>query len=618
MSAKLSAPTVMVIAALIFVAGPPPIRGQAKVSAGYDLFATDPDTTDLLGVPFAGDAGAKPTFDFVAPPASANRRRAVGDTDTIVHRMETASVDTIPGTAEPIAIELVMLRLVSKVEFDLDADGVSDGKVFVTLQKDRDPAGEVRRNFDHLPGDADTPPAPPGFTVEQVRPGLRSFGEMTITFGSAAGGTFDSRLLIFADLRLGSAAGPIVCGETAGLPPCADLDAGLGLASQSSFWSRDPLPGSITIRGVNFSLAAPDRNDPVDTSIDFRAGVDPMASKTVCVEHGGHPDPGGAPTNHGTCFTPCTTGTIAADSCRNSTDDDCNGTIDDCDEDQFGPFVVAPASQTFECPQQEADLGPPVAGFATGTDNCFPATLRQENIFFTDFRAAGCGDTFVLDRVWSARDDCGNEAAMPDLQQIFVVDETHPVITFCPLDTTILWTADSSPATLGSATATDTCGDVGIDFADVAVAGVCRSQEITRTWTATDDCGNDTPCLQLISVRGPRDSILDLTNLLSGLDLPNGCRNGLTATLAAAERSVCRSNPGSANAAAGQLGAFLNQLDARACARALEPADAEALRAAAEAIIAAIEIQDLDGAPLCPDVCGGSGGNGGGNGGGWR
>jgi hypothetical protein len=85
------------------------------------------------------------------------------------------------------------------------------------------------------------------------------------------------------------------------------------------------LPNSIRIRGVNFSLAAPNEGTPGDTSIDFWAGINPSGGPFVCVEHGGHPDPEGYPTTHDTCYTSCTTLPITPESCRNGLDDDCNG-----------------------------------------------------------------------------------------------------------------------------------------------------------------------------------------------------------------------------------------------------------------------------------------------------
>lgn len=602
---------VLILILAVPMAASAPASAQERVGAGYDLFVTDPTETDLLGIPFRGDAGVRPTFDFVPPPTSADGRRAIADTDTIVHRLEEASVDALPGTADPITIELVLLRLVSSIEMDVDGDGLLDGPVYVTLQKDRRPAGETRLDYDvPLPAEGEMPP-PPGPVVETVLPGPRSFGEMTITFDSAGGGTFDSRLEIYADLRIGDRDGPIVCGEAAGLPPCADLDAGLLLESSDAPWSRDAVPESITIRGINYSLAAPDRNTPLDFSRDFWAGVQPMAGQTICLRHGGHPDPGGLPTAHNTCRTSCTTEAIGLTSCRNDRDDDCNGTIDDCDEDVFGPTVVAPGHLTFECAQSRPNLDPDATGFATGTDNCFPPALPPGSIRYDDFETPGCGLTFLVDRIWTATDDCGNEASMPDLQQLRVVDTTPPEIT-CPVDTVILWNEDAGPANQGSAGGSDQCSQdlaVEVGFSDQTTPGVCRSREIDRTWTATDPCGLSTPCGQRISVRGPKDAIDDLNALLASLGLPRGIETALSATLQGGVANVCANR---ARPAANQLGAFIQQVGAQSPMR-ISAADAARLIAAAQAVIAALDDPENGGA--CPDGCGDHGDDGGGDGG---
>lgn len=587
---------------------PEPTEPREVVSAGYDLFTTDPAGTDLLGIPFTGDDSVRPTFDFVPPPDSADGRRAIGDTDTIVHRLEDAVVTEVPGTTDPITIELVLLRLVSTVEFDIE--GFDQAPVFVTLQKDREPSGEVRMDFDVPPPEEGEMPPPAGPIEEEVLPGPRSFGQMTITFESMAGGTFDSRLLVFADLRLGGPRGPIVCGETIGLPPCSDLDAGLVLESDDSAWGRDAVPESITIRGINFSLAAPDRDTEVDTSRDFWAGVDPSIGQFVCLAHGGHPDPGGFPTRHNICRTPCTTGAITFTSCRDGKDNDCNGTIDDCDEDQFGPSVTAPQDKTFECAATDPDTDPSATGFAEATDNCFPPTLPRSSLERADFKTDLCGRTFLIDRIWTATDDCGNEASMPDLQQIRVVDKTEPEIT-CPEPRRILWTDDRSPYSLGKASGTDVCGDVGIGFDDVSIAGVCRSEEVTRTWTATDACGLETPCEQPISVRGPKDAIEDLDATLLGLGLADGLENALSSVLDNGVESVCANRP---TPAVNQLEAFINQVMAQS-GQAIDAADAIRLRDAARAIIDAVEDPASGGA--CPEGCGeDDGGDGPGQGGG--
>ena len=48
---------------------------------------------------------------------------------------------------------------------------------------------------------------------------------------------------------------------------------------------------------------------------------------------------------------------------------------------------------------------------------------------------------------------------------------------------------------MDEATATDNCGEVVITVDEVTTAGACAGDYvITRTFTATDDCGNATSC----------------------------------------------------------------------------------------------------------------------------
>ena len=76
-------------------------------------------------------------------------------------------------------------------------------------------------------------------------------------------------------------------------------------------------------------------------------------------------------------------------------------------------------------------------------------------------------------------------------QTVTVVDTTPPVIT-CPDDVTIECDESTAAANTGSATATDTCDpSPSIDFVETRADGSCAdSYTLTRTWTATDNCGN--------------------------------------------------------------------------------------------------------------------------------
>src|SRR5207244_12193120 len=96
-----------------------------------------------------------------------------------------------------------------------------------------------------------------------------------------------------------------------------------------------------------------------------------------------------------------------------------------------------------------------------------------------------------------ATDACGNFATCDQI--ITVVDTTKPSIT-CPANTTVECTGDTTPATQGSATGSDTCGNVAISHTDAFAPGCGNTGVITRTWTATDACGNFSTCVQTITI----------------------------------------------------------------------------------------------------------------------
>src|SRR5439155_11205763 len=79
-------------------------------------------------------------------------------------------------------------------------------------------------------------------------------------------------------------------------------------------------------------------------------------------------------------------------------------------------------------------------------------------------------------------------------------DITAPVIDPLPATSTI-----NCPATpsFAIATATDACGSTfTLTSADITTAGACAgSYSVTRTWTATDGCGNSSTATQTINVQ---------------------------------------------------------------------------------------------------------------------
>jgi hypothetical protein len=93
----------------------------------------------------------------------------------------------------------------------------------------------------------------------------------------------------------------------------------------------------------------------------------------------------------------------------------------------------------------------------------------------------------------------------------FLLDATGPVFTVCPAeftvecDPTIPLEQLIAPSAAGQAEASDTCsGPVPIKdivYSDNVMNGKCAAEKhIIRTWTATDECGNEATCLQDIYV----------------------------------------------------------------------------------------------------------------------
>ncbi|MEZ5021000.1 MAG: hypothetical protein R2756_12960 [Bacteroidales bacterium] len=119
--------------------------------------------------------------------------------------------------------------------------------------------------------------------------------------------------------------------------------------------------------------------------------------------------------------------------------------------------------------------------------------------------AGTCEGEEIITRTWTLTDDCGNTTT--HIQIITVRDTTPPTFTV-PADITIYKDAtcgyNSDVSITGDVTdETDNC-DTSLDatFTDAVAAGTCEGEEIiTRTWTLTDDCGNTTTHIQIITVR---------------------------------------------------------------------------------------------------------------------
>jgi putative flippase GtrA len=157
--------------------------------------------------------------------------------------------------------------------------------------------------------------------------------------------------------------------------------------------------------------------------------------------------------------------------------------------DDIAPVIAElPAASTISCPAT------PEFAVATATDNCTGVVVLTSEDVTTPGQCAG---SYSITRTWTAVDVCGNTTTAS--QTINVEDTTAPVIAELPAPSTI-----SCPATpeFAVATATDACNSAfELTFADVTTDGQCAgSYSVTRTWTATDACGNTSTASQTINV----------------------------------------------------------------------------------------------------------------------
>src|SRR5207244_11663353 len=109
-----------------------------------------------------------------------------------------------------------------------------------------------------------------------------------------------------------------------------------------------------------------------------------------------------------------------------------------------------------------------------------------------------CGTTFDATRTWQATDACGNSSSCS--QRVTIVDTTAPIIKCSSTNKSVeqgaAWTFDAPTATDNSGSATIT-----ILSTVTNVTGYCGSTfDATRTWQATDACGNSSSCSQKMTI----------------------------------------------------------------------------------------------------------------------
>ncbi len=204
--------------------------------------------------------------------------------------------------------------------------------------------------------------------------------------------------------------------------------------------------------------------------------------------------------------------------------------------DTLSPVIsgIVPADVTVNC--ENIPLPPPLSGFSA-TDDCdanVTISLKEIN------NSSSCNGGFILQRLWIAQDNCGNADTLS--QRITVLDNIPPALFGVPANTTVTCVNIPPPPIIGNGiNATDNCDtDVNIVLNETSTIGACNNNiyTITRTWVATDDCGNFVSGQQIIQVTDndfpvfagtPQDITVDcsmvpgIPNLGGGFNATDGC-----------------------------------------------------------------------------------------------
>ena len=138
---------------------------------------------------------------------------------------------------------------------------------------------------------------------------------------------------------------------------------------------------------------------------------------------------------------------------------------------------------------------------ATATDNCGDFGIEMV-VDSTSLDGSGLGE-YTITRTFTVTDDAG--ISTTDVQVITVIDTTAPVFLYVPGNETVECSNQELLDELyaDEATASDNCGDYAIEMVvdsnSVEDSGT-GEYTITRTFTVTDDAGNNTVAEQTITV----------------------------------------------------------------------------------------------------------------------
>ncbi|MBT8272123.1 MAG: T9SS type A sorting domain-containing protein, partial [Bacteroidia bacterium] len=243
------------------------------------------------------------------------------------------------------------------------------------------------------------------------------------------------------------------------------------------YWTSEPVDATVEADGT------PDPGNAFINWLNSFAGDGACGTLTVSNDSSGLSDDCGSSGSETVTFT-------LEDECGNLITKVATFTVQDTTNPTFNEAL--PGDQTVDCNSV------PTAETLTASD-----TAGIANVVFDESITAGsCTGNYTITRTWTATDACENQTV--HVQTITVEDTTDPTFNEAlPGDLTVDCNSVPSAETLS---ATDDCTTAGVAFEESTAAGSCTGNyTITRTWTATDACDNQTMHVQTITVQDTTD-----------------------------------------------------------------------------------------------------------------
>ncbi|UKM66456.1 T9SS type A sorting domain-containing protein [Flavobacteriaceae bacterium GSB9] len=268
-------------------------------------------------------------------------------------------------------------------------------------------------------------------------------------------------------------------------------ECGNDISAQATFTIEDTTDPTWDVAPSDMTVQCDGTADPSGAFAAWLtsfSGSDSCGNATVTNNSAGLSDLCGATGSETVTFT-------LTDECGNDISAQATFTIEDTTDPTWD---VAPSDMTVQC-DGTADPSGAFAAWLTsfsGSDSCGNATVTHNSAGLSDL----CGATGSETVTFTLTDECGNDISA---QATFTIEDTTPPTVSAPT-ATALQCAEDIPAAvttitafnaLTGASASDNCTaitNLTVTSTTGNVAGQSYNGTITRTYTITDDCGNET------------------------------------------------------------------------------------------------------------------------------